>query len=94
MSDLKLYVYDHGWDGAELIWAKDEAEAKDYVAAEYLPMYEERVAEHEKYHGANGLKEFRPNIWIKDVEHYKNREFHVNLIEVKPGIVFRTAGER
>ncbi len=94
MSDLKLYVYDHGWDGAELIWAKDEAEAKDYIADLYLPIYESRVAEHEKWHGKNGLKEYRENIWIKDVEYYKNREFHVDLVEVEPGIAYQTTGEQ
>lgn len=93
MSDLKLYVYDMGWSGADLIWAKDEAEAKDYVAAKWLPMYEERVAEHEKYHGVNGLKEFRKNPWVKYVDQYKNRDLYVEHVPVTPGIAHSTDGE-
>ena len=94
MSDLKLYVYDLGWAGADLIWARDEEEAKDFVIAEYMPEYEKRAAEHEKYHGVNGLKEYRAhNPAARHLEEYKNRSFGVTLVEQKPGIAHRTAGE-
>jgi hypothetical protein len=86
-DQLKAYVYDHGWDGAEVYFAYDKVAAMEYFRSRYMSVYQRHVDQHRPDH--------RPNPWVKYVEHYSSSLFDRDVVEYEPvsGMVIEIAGD-
>lgn len=87
MSDLKIYVFDMGWEGAEMYITDSMQKAKEFFRDQHLPEMAERSKNH--YLGANKDSH---NPWVKYVDEYRNMTFPVDEYEIKEGQHFYTEG--
>lgn len=44
---LKAYVYDHGWNGADIVFAASKEKAYAVLQAKYIPLYHDLVVNHQ-----------------------------------------------
>lgn len=87
---MKIYMYDHGWSGADILIASDKETAIQKLIDPEIQRYHDLAVEHDKIHDPQE----RHNPWW---EHYENlkkvRETSIVEYEIVEGLEFSTMGE-
>lgn len=90
MAELKIYVMDHGWSGADIYVTDSEEDARNHFLGTNLEDAEERLALHMQAHPDQS-----PNPWIEQVDYWKTGKYwkDIDVYPVERGTYIYTIGD-
>lgn len=90
MSELKIYVMDHAWAGADIYVTSSEEEAKSYFLSDNVKIHEEGLQKHMVAH-----PDRRPNPWPEKIDYWKSGKYwnDVKVYDIYEGLRFFTDGD-
>jgi hypothetical protein len=89
MTELKIYVFDHGWAGADVYVTASEETAKAYFLSDNIETGEEGLRKHMAAHP----KQVNP--WPAQIEYWKSGAYwnDVRVFDIHEGLEFETTGD-
>ena len=97
MSELKIYVRDYGWSGANVLVTADPEHAKKTLIDTEIEQCERMSKEHQNHYYVKTSNLYEPdryNPHTKRIEYLKrNRDTLLFVCDIEEGAAFSTDGE-